>query len=362
MHGVTHTIQQIRDRGVPGYDVEVIGTDPDVDRRLSAVAEIDIPFYRGLRIGVPTLPSLIETLAEGRYDLIHLCAPGPAGVGAWLLARVLELPVLGSYHTELAAYAGLRSGRAELEAAAGFALSIFYGACDVVLSPSPASDERLTGLGIDPRRVARWDRGVDLDRFDPGHRVAGAFPGELNVLYAGRLTKEKGSELLADAFLAAHERDPRLHLVLAGGGPEEHALRERLGEHATFLGWLAGHDLARAYASADMFMFASRTDTFGQVILEAQASGLPVVAVAEGGPCSLISQGETGWLAGPQVESLAEAVLTVAQSTALRERLRKSALATVRSRTWERSLERLAGGYRSALLRAPATRGARDVA
>ena len=83
---------------------------------------------------------------------------------------------------------------------------------------------------------------------------------------------------------AARERDPRLHLVLAGGGPEEDALRERLGEHATFLGWLEGDELARAYASADVFLFASRTDTFGQVLLEAQASGLPVVAVAEGGP------------------------------------------------------------------------------
>ncbi len=105
------------------------------------------------------------------------------------------------------------------------------------------------------------------------------------MLYAGRLTREKGADLLAEAFLAARERDPRLHLVLAGGGPEETLLRERLGEHATFLGWLEGDELADAYASADVFLFASRTDTFGQVLLEAQASGLPVVAVGEGGPC-----------------------------------------------------------------------------
>ena len=112
MHGVTHTIHQIRERGVPGYEVEVIGTDADVDRRLSAVAEIDIPFYRGLKIGVPTLPAIVEALAEGRYDLVHLCSPARPGIGAWLLARVLELPVIGSYHTELAAYAGLRCGHA----------------------------------------------------------------------------------------------------------------------------------------------------------------------------------------------------------------------------------------------------------
>src|SRR5262249_19863499 len=85
MHGVTHTLQQIRERGVRAFDVEVIGTDADVDRRLSAVAEIEVPYYRGLQIGVPSVPAIVDAVAEGRYDLVHLCAPGPAGVGAWLL-------------------------------------------------------------------------------------------------------------------------------------------------------------------------------------------------------------------------------------------------------------------------------------
>jgi glycosyltransferase involved in cell wall biosynthesis/predicted metal-dependent phosphoesterase TrpH len=359
MHGVTHTIQQIRERGVPGYEVEVIGTDCDVDRRLSAVAEIDIPFYRGLQVGVPSLPAIVETLAEGRYDLVHLTSPGPSGIGAWLLARVLDLPVIGSYHTELAAYAGLRSGAPQLEAIAGAALGAFYGACDVVLSPSPASDERLAELGIASTQVARWDRGVDLDRFDPRLRDAEMFGGKVNVMYCGRLTKEKGVDLLADAFLRAREEDPRLHLVLAGGGPEEAVLCERLGEHGTFLGWLSGSDLPAAYASADAFLFASRTDTFGQVILEAQASGLPVVAVAEGGPTSLIADGETGLLAEPTPEALAGALLSVVRTPVLRERLRKTALATVQERTWAASLRQLAAGYRSALLRSAAPGRAR---
>jgi glycosyltransferase involved in cell wall biosynthesis/predicted metal-dependent phosphoesterase TrpH len=354
VHGVTHTIQQIRERGVPGYEVEVIGTDCDVDRRLSAVAELDVPFYRGLEVGVPSLPAIVETLAEGRYDLVHLTSPGPCGIGACLLARVLDLPVVGSYHTELAAYAGLRSGAAGLEAIAGAALGAFYGTCDVVLSPSPASDERLAELGIASTKVARWDRGVDLDRFDPRLREAEMFGGKVNVMYCGRLTREKGVDLLADAFLRARDEDPRLHLVLAGGGPEEGVLRERLGEHATFLGWLAGTELPRAYASADAFLFASRTDTFGQVILEAQASGLPVIAVAEGGPTSLIAHGETGLLAEPTPEALADSLLSVVRTPALRERLRKTALATVQERTWDASLRQLASGYRSALLRAAA--------
>ena len=349
MHGVTHTLQQIRAHGVRGFDVEVIGTDADVDRRLSAVAEIDVPFYPGLEIGVPTVPAVVDALAEGRYDIVHVCSPGPAGIGAWLVARVLELPRVGSYHTELAAYAALRTGHAEFEMLGNMALGMFYGACDVVLSPSRASDLRLNELGIPGERIRRWDRGVDLKRFDPAHRDVDLLPGEISVLYAGRLSKEKGVDLLADAFLEARRRDPRLHLSLAGGGPEEELLRARLGEHATFLGWLSGDALARVYASADAFMFASSTETFGQVVLEAQASGLPVVAVDRGGPACLIEHGETGLLAAPDVNGLADAVVSVTGTPLLSERISRGAVAAVRGRSWEAALDRLAAAYRIAL-------------
>jgi glycosyltransferase involved in cell wall biosynthesis/predicted metal-dependent phosphoesterase TrpH len=349
MHGVTHTLDEIRERGVPGFEVEVVGTDLNVDRRLSAVAEVDIPFYAGLKVGVPSLPAIVEVLAEGRYDLVHLCSPGPAGAAAAVLGRVMDLPLVGSYHTELAAYTALRTSDPALEAAATMAMAAFYGACDVVLSPSEASDGVLRGLGIAPERIGRWDRGVDVERFRPGLRERDALPGEVSVLYAGRLTKEKGVGLLADAFLAARERDPRLHLCLAGGGPEEGMLRDRFGEHATFLGWLEGDALARAYAGADLFLFASATDTFGQVLLEAQASGLPVVAVAVGGPCSIVEDGVTGLLRPPDARALAEAVTSLAAAPLLRERLAVAALGAVRERTWERALGRLAQGYERAL-------------
>jgi glycosyltransferase involved in cell wall biosynthesis/predicted metal-dependent phosphoesterase TrpH len=349
MHGVTRVLEEIRQRGVPGYEVEVIGTDPNVDRRLAAVAEVEMPFYAGLEIGVPTIPSLVETLAEGRYDLVHVCSPGPAGVGAALLARVMEMPIVGSYHTELAQYAGLRSGDEALEAGMGFALGRFYGGCQVVLSPSAATDASLVGVGVDPERIERWGRGVDTARFRPERRVPGRFGNGIAVMYSGRLTKEKGVDLLADAFLAAHTRDPRLHLVLAGGGPEEDALRARLGEHATFLGWLAGDQLADAYASADVFLFASRTDTFGQVLLEAQASGLPVVAVAEGGPLELVADGVTGRLCPPDPQALADALLEIAERPGLRAAMSAQARVAASARSWDGSLTQLAGAYAQAL-------------
>jgi len=353
MHGVTATIEKIRELGVAGFEVEVVGTDPGVDRRLPAAAELDVPFYAGMGLGVPGLPGLVETLAEGRYDAIHVTAPGPTGVAATLLGRITGTPLIASYHTELATYAGMRSGDGELESMARVALGAFYRTPSLILSPSPAADRSLLALGVDSGRLGRWERGVDVARFDPGKAAPGEYPGEVRVLYAGRLTREKGADLLAESFLRARRSDPRLHLLLAGGGPEEDELRGRLGEHATFLGWLEGEDLARAYASADLFLFCSTTDTYGQVVLEAGASGLPVVAVAEGGPASLVENRHTGMLCQADADHIAGAVLQLAASPLLRRHLGASAVRAARERSWERALEQLGEGYRRALDTAP---------
>ncbi|MGZ4173367.1 MAG: glycosyltransferase [Solirubrobacteraceae bacterium] len=349
VHGVTHTLAQLRERGIPGYEIDVIGTDPSVDRRLPSVADVELPFYAGLRLGVPSLFAVAEALTERPYDLVHLCTPGPAGIAAGLLARVMGLPVMGSYHTELGAYARMRGGDQRVELLVRAALSAFYAQCRVVLSPSTAADASLAELGVAPERVGRWDRGIDLERFGPGHYAPELLPGAFNVLYVGRLSREKGVDLLAEAFLTARDRDPRLHLVLAGRGPEEESLRRRLGDAATFLGWVQGAELPRVYASADLFMFASTTDTFGQVILEAQSSGLPVLAVNAGGPAELIEDGRSGCLVAAEPEALANALRGLARREAIRERLSTGGLLAVRERSWNRSLTQLADGYTRAL-------------
>ena len=358
-HGVTRAVEEIRSRGVDGFEIEVVGTDPAVDRRLSAVSEFEVPYYPGLNIGVPSLSAAVQTIADGSFDLIHVCSPGPVGIVGALVSRGLGVPLLGSYHTELTAYAGLRSGDRRVADAMALGVRTFYGACDLVLSPSAASDAALAEIGVGKEKVARWDRGVDTARFYPALRgqalaelaTAGqAKPaGAIDVLYAGRISREKGADLLADAFVLARAREPRLRLVLAGGGPEEQRVRERVGDGAVPLGWLEGPALARAYARSDVFLFASRTDTFGQVVLEAQASGLPVVAVAEGGPLSLIEDRVSGLLCVPEARALADAVLELAASPALRDRLASGGLQAVRERTWERALARLGDGYRRAL-------------
>lgn len=350
--GVTRLLDELRQRGVPGWHVDVIGTDAAVDRRLPTTVEIEVPYYRGRHVGVPSLLGLAETLASGYYDLVHVCSPGPAGVGAVVLAEMLGVPLVISHHTELSRYARLRSGRVDVEGLARAGLMMLYRRATVVLSPSTAADASLATLGVEPRRVARWTRGVDTELFRP--QPPGSADGAVRVLYAGRLSTEKGVDLLAEAFLLARARDPRLHLMLAGGGPEEQALRERLGTHATLLGWLGRQALAREYATADLFCFASRTDTFGQAVLEAQASGLSVIAVAEGGPLDLVDDGRTGVLCPPDPQALAGALIDLATDAARRAQLGAAAAAAAQRRTWQSCLAELAAGYQRAVNVQPA--------
>ena len=349
MHGVTHTIERIREHGVPGWEVEVVGTDSRVDRRLPAVAEVEVPFYAGMSIGVPSVPELVQTLVDGRYDLIHLSSPGPAGIGAALTARISGTPLVGSYHTELAAYAGVRSGDPRLEqgvrtGAVALLRAVRGGA---LAEPgdrrdAPGSRDR----GGPDRPVGARCRHRALR---PGAPQPRRLPRRGQGSVRGPADQGEGRGPARRELPGARERDPRLHLLLAGGGPEEELLRVRLGEHATFLGWLDREQLADAYASSDVFLFCSRTDTYGQVIAEAQASGLPVVAVNEGGPATLIRDGQTGWLCEPNPEEVAAAVAQLAASSFMRARIARQALAEVRGRTWDLALAQLAAGYQSAI-------------
>jgi glycosyltransferase involved in cell wall biosynthesis len=288
---------------------------------------------------------------------VHVCSPGPTGVGAAVLAEMLSMPLVISHHTELSRYARLRSGRVDIEGLARAGLTMLYRRATVVLSPSAAADASLATLGVEGGRVTRWTRGVDAELFRP--RPPRSADGTVRVLYAGRLSTEKGVDLLAEAFLLARARDPRMHLMLAGGGPEEQALRERLGRHATFLGWLDRQALAREYATADLFCFPSRTDTFGQAVLEAQATGVPVVAVAEGGPLDLVDDGHTGVLCPPDPRALADALVDLGTDPTRRAELGAAAAAAAQRRTWQSCFSELAAGYERAVGAQPAREWAR---
>ena len=177
--------------------------------------------------------------------------------------------------------------------------------------------------------------GVDLGRFGPARNTPGLRPDGFNVLYAGRLASEAGVRLLADAFLAARQRDERLHLVLTGGRLEEFALHAQLSDRATFLGRLDRGARARVYAGADAFLSTSQAEDFPRLVLEAQASGLPVLAVDAGGGASLIDHGRTGLLVPPDVEALSTALLMLAHRPPLRTQLSRGALAAIRAGSLE---------------------------
>ena len=247
--------------------------------------------------------------------------------------------------------------RRRIESMAQAALGAFYGAPSLVLSPSPAADRSLLALGVDPARLAAGSAvstSPASTRARPTARTTRRDQGSLR----GPPDPGEGGRPACRELPAGAQRRSRLHLLLAGGGPEEAELRARLGERATFLGWLEGEDLARAYASADIFLFCSTTDTYGQVVLEAGASGLPVVAVAEGGPASLVENRHTGMLCRPDADHIAGTVLQLAASPLLRRHLGASAVRAVQARSWERALEQLAGGLPPCPRRCPGSRGA----
>jgi phosphatidylinositol alpha 1,6-mannosyltransferase len=302
-----------------------------------------------------------DALTARPFDLIHVATAGPAGTAAAAIAAAMNVPVIADAQPEFTSIAELYCPGSPLaDETVPAVLAAHYARCRLVLSPGSGVDARLARLGVGPERIARWEPGVDLERYHPAHYTPDCLPdhggGRFNVLYTGRLAREQGVDLLCEAFLIARDRDPRLHLVLAGSGPRERALRSRLGPAATFLGWVAADALAQIYASADLFVYTgpnTRIAGDARSILEAQASGLPVLATSDGG-VPLIESGRTGCVVEPEPEALASAIRWLARRAAIRERLATGGLLTVRRRSWRRSTEQLAGAYALALHREPA--------
>lgn len=234
--------------------------------------------------------------------------------------------------------------------------SVSCGPSSLILSPSRAADRRLTARGVPPARIRRWHPGIDRERFTPAayapEVLTPVYGERINLLYRGPLSQAGGLELLTDAFLRARCHDPRLHLLVAGIGPDESWLRRQLGPDATFLGRLDPDSLSRIYATADLLVFSSADDPVAQPVLEAQASGLPVLAVDGGGAADLIQSGRTGCLVPPHPAALAEAMHVLARRATLRERLVTGALLSVQAHTWERSLAVLGGIWAELLLAA----------
>ncbi|ASW53848.1 glycosyltransferase family 1 protein [Plantactinospora sp. KBS50] len=318
------------------------------------VPSIALPGYRGFRLGLPG-PKLGEALAEHAPDVLHLASPFVLGGRAATLAGQRGLPMLAVYQTDVAAYArayGLAWG----EAAAWRRLRTIHNAAHRTLAPSTAAATDLVDHGID--RVWLWRRGVDTVRFDPARRHgllrrALAPGGELLVGYVGRLAAEKRVELLAETC-----RLPGVRVVIVGDGPSRRDVQRAL-PGAVFLGVRQGDQLARLYASLDVFVHTGPHETFGQTIQEAQASGLPVVAPAAGGPTDLVVPDVTGVLVPPEDGSaIAAAVAALAADPRRRGEYGRAARSGVAGRSWSAVGDELIGHYRAVLAEAPRAAGA----
>ncbi|NBT77941.1 MAG: glycosyltransferase family 1 protein [Betaproteobacteria bacterium] len=257
---------------------------------------VQIPRYSQLRMGLPAKRFLIQQWTSQRPDVVHIATEGPLGWSALQAARRLTLPVSTDFRTNFHAYSGHYGLRWLYKPIMGY-LRTFHNLAHCTTVPTKTLQAQLAASGFE--RLSVVARGIDAERFHPRHRCEalraqwGLAEGDFAVLYVGRLAAEKNLDGLAVAFEAIERANPRARLILVGDGPMRAALETRLPK-ALFCGQQMGHDLARCYASADLFLFPSKTETFGNVTVEAMASGLPVVAFADGAALELVRTDENG--------------------------------------------------------------------
>jgi glycosyltransferase involved in cell wall biosynthesis len=313
---------------------------------------IPLPGYSEVRLAMPTLAPVHRLVEQFRPDLIHCATEFSVGRMGQMAAARAGVPLVSSYHTDFSRYAEAY-GKAWLKNTVSSYLKRFHQRSSRVFTPSSVSREDL--LRLDLTDVEVWGRGVDAQLFNPGRRSA-ALRQELELgdrftfLYVGRLAPEKRPEQVIDAFRLACDMMPKdsLRLIMAGTGPRERELRAVAPPGVSFLGFLdRRRSLPDLYASCDAFVFASVTETLGLVVLEAMASGLPVVAAPAGGVRDHLRDGQNG-MAYPagSAYAMGSVMARLAWEGGLARRLSAGARRTAQELSWEREMERLDRSYR----------------
>jgi glycosyltransferase involved in cell wall biosynthesis len=295
----------------------------------------------------------MDDVARFRPDVVHVATEFALGLAGLKTARRLGLPLVASAHTDYDKYA-TRYGVDWALRAGWHYLRWFYGQAQTVLCPSSIYEKHLHGRGVTHTGI--WSRGVDPAHFHPRFRsqayrqAFGVEPQDLLVTYIGRIAREKNLTLLLKAWEAlAPVRGPA-KLVLVGRGPLEDEIRRRElpGVHVT--GLMHGLELSAAYSSADIFVFPSATETFGNSLLEAMGSGLPSLVAEAGGVLEFAKHGENAWLVAPNsVAAITDGLRRLMEDSALRHRLADGALRTAAERGWDEVYDRLLEDYREAI-------------
>jgi len=357
MNGVARALGLLVEHaGRAGHEIALVTPDIDGADWPDALLHIrlpgvDLPFYRELKLARPWLSrDARSALADFDPDILHSATEAVVGLLGRRWAHARGVPFVSSYCTNFAQYtSGYRLG--VFEDAVWSLLRWFHGGASVTFCPSRQTVAELGAHGFHDR-MKIWGRGVDADLFHPRRRSAAlrrtmAGDADIVLLYVGRIAPEKRIGVLLDALPVIRSgTDLRVVLALVGGGPALESLRAAAPDGVHFAGYREGEELAAHYASADVFLFPSDTETFGQVVTEAMASGLPVVAPARGGVVDTVEPGRTGYLFEPgDASDLARHALGLVNDVSLRRGMARHARSAAELRSWGDVFRRLFDDY-----------------
>ncbi|GMW02011.1 MAG: hypothetical protein AMXMBFR84_31470 [Candidatus Hydrogenedentota bacterium] len=317
------------------------------------IGTITIPEYPELKMLMPPFLEMLKHCYDENFTHIHVATPGPVGLAALGIARILQLPISGTYHTAFPQYAKVLTDDGVVEEMMWKAMIWFYDQLDAVYVPSMATGNDLVERGLNPDKLRVYPRGVDIERFHPrtgneSTRARFGIPVDVPAfIYVGRVSREKNLHILAHAYNSLLERGVEATLVIVGDGPFRLDMQKMLeGSPAVFTGYLEGDDLPAIYAACDTLVFPSTTDTFGNVVLEAQACGIPAIVTDQGGPQENVVPDETGIVVrGTEPAALVEAMALLANDRALRLRMGAASRRYIENRGFARAFEQLYAMY-----------------
>lgn len=316
---------------------------------LISVPSIALPHRSEFRIALGLPRSIRQDIRSFGPNIVHLSTPDWLGTAAQGFARKLKLPVVASMHTRFESYFEYY-GLGALRNWAWRRQQLFYQGCDRVLVPNQASMSHVESMGIARGKLRIWSRGVDQSAFSPRHRDIGwrralsISDDEVALLFFGRIVREKGIAAFADTVALLRAEGVKVKPLIVGDGPARSEFAARLGD-AIFTGHLDGQDLARAVASADILLNPSMTETFGNVYLEAMASGLCVVSANADNAAELIEDGANGYLCPLRPEAFAETIQLLIQRPQKRLAAGAKAASTAASHRWPEVLDAVLRAY-----------------
>ncbi|PYJ74965.1 MAG: histidinol-phosphatase [Verrucomicrobia bacterium] len=353
VNGVATTIRKMTAAGAAaGKELIVVTSRSELQiddipiKNFQPIGEFELPEYELQKLSFPPILQILDYIQRENFTEIIISTPGPIGLTGLLAGKMLNLQISGIYHTDFPQYIRILTEDSFLESATWHYMHWFYGQLDTVFVNSEEYRQNWIARGFDPGKLKIFPRGLDTELFTPARRAPafwekfGASNSQVRLLYVGRISREKDLDILANTYRRLRDEGLPVQLFVVGLGPYSQGLSELLPD-AVFTGYLTGIELATAYASADVFAFPSTTDTFGNVIIEAQASGVPVVVSDSGGPKELVEDKANGFITkSHDVEDFTRAVRALVVDRGLRKRMGDCARKSVVDRSWPRAFRK----------------------